>query len=119
MDQIEFIKSIKEVVTESTTHSIEEAITNPPGKVVEETLIDLAKWFRSLSEKEKNMIRMIIKYSADDAVFGFLCVLDGVRAIEDSYYKGKLLLFYERKDERVLINNPDQEELHNIYNGLE
>jgi hypothetical protein len=52
----------------------------------------------------------------DRAIFGFLCVLDGVRAIEGARDKGRLVLFYDRES-RVLLNNPDDEYLHDIYNS--
>ena len=39
------------------------------------------------------------------AVFGFLCVLDGVRAIEDTEVKGQLKLYYEKENKSVLLND--------------
>jgi hypothetical protein len=49
-------------------------------------------------------------------VFGFLCVLDGVSAIEDGEVKGKLNLFYEKHGKQQLLNDPQEEYLHDIFN---
>jgi len=46
-------------------------------------------------------------------VFSFLCVLDGVSAIEDYGEKGKFELFFKKGQEKKnLLNGPEQEYLH-------
>jgi hypothetical protein len=52
------------------------------------------------------------------AVFSFLCVLDGVSAIEDEPEKGVLTLRYIKRDEDLLLNDPADEFLHDTYNAL-
>ena len=59
-------------------------------------------------------IKEIIKESLETAVFGFLCLLDGVRAIESTSTKGRLILTYEKEGQTVLLNSPDDEYLHNL-----
>ncbi|MDQ3816057.1 MAG: hypothetical protein M3362_00005 [Acidobacteriota bacterium] len=51
------------------------------------------------------------------SVFGFFCVLDGVRTIEGLGEKGSLELYYVSGATRVLLNNVGKEDLHDIYNG--
>ena len=46
-------------------------------------------------------------------------MLDGVRAIEDEEDKGILKLYFEKDGNRVLINDPDQEFLHDLYKSEE
>ena len=118
MDQTEFVQVIKKVVTDSTIRSIEELITEPPGRMPQKKLIELSNWFKTLSEDDKKWLRQIIKDTASSSVFSFLCVLDGVKAIEAGGNKGKLLLYYERDGEQTLINDFDKELLHDIYNSL-
>jgi hypothetical protein len=48
------------------------------------------------------------------AVFGFLCVIDGVRAIEHGADKGSLELRYV-KNGSVLLNPPDGKVLHELW----
>ena len=52
---------------------------------------------------------------AEDVVFGVLCVLDGVRAIENGPDKGELELYYVKGESRVLLNDMKQCELHDIF----
>ncbi len=41
---------------------------------------------------------------AEGVIFGVLCVLDGVRAIESGPDKGELELYYVKDGTRVLLN---------------
>jgi hypothetical protein len=62
------------------------------------------------------MVLEIVKESVETSVFGFLCVLDGVRAIEDDEIKGRLDLFYDKAGNQQLLNNPEEEYLHDLFN---
>ena len=50
------------------------------------------------------------------AVFGMLCVLDGVRAIEDEADKGSLRLTYSKNGQTKLLSPSDSDLLHDILN---
>lgn len=52
------------------------------------------------------------------AVFEVLCAFDGVTTIEDGPDKGRLQLLYINGDDTVLINDPRNRELHNVFNSL-
>jgi len=47
------------------------------------------------------MLLEALNDAAERAVFGFLCVLDGVRAIETGSEKGSLEIYYVNVDQRV------------------
>ncbi len=64
------------------------------------------------------MLRAALREVAESAVFGFFCVLDGVRVIEESPEKGDLELYYVKGEERNLLNNPNGGELHDLFNSL-
>lgn len=64
------------------------------------------------------MLREALRESAEAAVFGFLCILDGVRVIESGPNQGELELYLVNGDKRVLLNDPHEEELHNLFNAL-
>ena len=66
----------------------------------------------SMINFENHTLIIIALYSI---IFGFLCVLDGVRIIEDSEEKGKLLLYYEKNGNRQLLNDPKEEYLHDQF----
>lgn len=52
------------------------------------------------------------------AVFSFLCVLDGVSAIEDGANKGSLQLIYKKNGREAWLNDEASAHLHDIYNAL-
>ena len=64
------------------------------------------------------MLKMAMKEAAELAVFGLLCVLDGVSAIENGSDKGDLKLFYKKGADEILQNEQAGEHLHDLYNGL-
>ena len=54
---------------------------------------------------------------AKDVVFEFLCVLDGVRFIEDSNEKGSLELYYRAPTgERTMMSSFEEIGLHDLVN---
>jgi hypothetical protein len=55
-----------------------------------------------------------ITMASDTTMFSFLCVLDGVRAIEDTEEKGQLKLIFSKDGVEELLNNPDEEYLHDL-----
>jgi hypothetical protein len=64
------------------------------------------------------MLHEALTYAAESAVFGVMCVLDGVRAIESGSEKGDLELYYVKGDRKILLNDPQNEELHNLFQGM-
>lgn len=60
------------------------------------------------------MLSGIIARSVDSGIFGFLCVLDGVRVIEDDETKGDFQLNYI-KGSKSLLNAADSPMLHDLY----
>jgi hypothetical protein len=114
MNKQEFINSIKEVVVNDSIKSVESNLIRPPGRAPEEKLNTLSKWFNNLNDADRNMVMQVVKESVQTSVFGFLCVLDGVRAIEDGEEKGKLDLYYEKDEKLTLLNNQSDEYLHDL-----
>lgn len=117
MDQIEFIEAIKIVVKETAINDIKSMLTNPPGKKTGREKIELSKWYNNLNENDKSFIHTIIRESVEISVFGFLCVLDGVRAIEGRE-KGELKLYYEKNTLSILLNDFNSEYLHDLFNAV-
>jgi hypothetical protein len=115
MNAKDFIDIIRIVVVESSVKSMENNLESPPGRQPDKRLIDMSRWFNGLNDSEKKMVVGLIKESVEISVFGFLCLLDGVTAIEETETKGKLELFYEKGFNRVLLNDPNQEYLHNLF----
>lgn len=117
MNNKAFVDAIKIAVRDAAVFGTLELLRNPPGRRPRQDLIDISKWFNSLSDEDKKMLSNILRLNTDAAVFGFLAVLDGERVVEDSQKKGEFELFYIGSEGRVRLNAPDQEMLHDIFNA--
>jgi len=113
MNSEEFVSAIKATVLQSSIDSTKELLEHPPGRSPSSELKEMSEWYNNLNTVEKQVVNNIIAESARGAVFGFLCVLDGVRAIEDKD-KGTLKLYYERRSESILLNDQSQFGLHEL-----
>lgn len=116
MDQNEFIDAIKLVVEESSINDIIAILNKPPGRKPSGDLLELSQWYNKLNESDRRFVQRIISKSVFTSIFGFLCVLDGVRAFENGD-KGELKLYYEKNGSSLLLNNFDSDFLHELYNA--
>ena len=114
MDSQEFVDLIKRVVSDAAITDTVSVLTSPPGRKPSKPLLEMSEFYNKQSLDDKARIDMIIKNSVEEAVFGFFCVLDGVRAIEDFDDKGTLSLYHEGEVTIKLNSNGD---LHDIYNS--
>jgi hypothetical protein len=114
-----FIEAIKQVVRDSTVKGTEENLIKPPGRQPKKELVLLSNWYNSQNSDNKKMIKNIIQLSVDASIFHFLCVLDGVATIEDVEEKGTLELYFVKDKEKILLTDPNEEFLHDIYNAEE
>jgi hypothetical protein len=71
-----------------------------------------------MSEQDREMLRKALSDVVRSSIFGFFCVLDGVRTIEDGLEKGKLELWHVKNGQRTLINDSEQDFLHDEYNAV-
>lgn len=115
MNQEEFIAAIKVAVHDSAIKGMKSVLTSPPGRKPHEKTKESSQWFNSLPEENKQQVEEIIKQTVHASLFGFLCVLDGVRAIESTPEKGNLELIFNKDGKKTLINEPQGEMLHDIY----
>jgi hypothetical protein len=113
MNSQEFVDIIRRVVLESSVDSMRKLLEHPPGRSPSKGLVEMSAWYKQLAEADKEILIKIITESVRGSVFGFLCVLDGARAIE-STDKGTLKLYYEKDDDSVLLNDQDRFGLHEM-----
>lgn len=112
----EFITKIKEVVYESAIRGSLSLIQKPSGRNPPANLVALSQWFSGLSEADKKTVKTAITLAARQAVFGMLAVLDGVRQIENPSENGMLELRYVNNNEIRLLNDPNADSLHDLFN---
>ncbi|HMH34411.1 MAG TPA: hypothetical protein VK543_15345 [Puia sp.] len=117
MNQEEFINAIRVAVENSAVKSVETYLIKPPGRSPNIKLLALSDWYNKLSKKDQNMVLQVVKESVNTSIFGFLCVLDGVKAIGNSGEKGRLSLYYEKGQDRTLLNDFNDEFLHDLFSS--
>lgn len=103
MDQATFVNLLRHTVTDSVASDMISQIQNPPGRNISEERKRRAAWFASLSEEDREYVRYALNEAAHAVAFGFLCVLDGSRAIQDHPKQGHLELNYVSADTATLL----------------
>ena len=116
MDIREFIDAVRMVVRDSAVSETLDNLRKPPVRKPEQERLKRSAWCNSLDKDHQGIVAHVIQDAVDSAVFGFLCVLDGVRAVEDGPNKGRFELRYVKGGVTV-INAPDGEMLHDIFNS--
>ena len=120
MNDQEFVDAIKEHVFDSAIEGVMSQIISPSGKKPRDTLLQLNNWFHEQDEETQSMIRQCVKEGAHSALFGLLCVLDGVRLIHEDLRNGQLrLVLRTNTQEIVLSDNQEFSDLHDIFNATE
>lgn len=114
MDSREFVDLLKIVVRDAAAAEELNVLHKPPGRLPPSEILERSAWYNSLADDQKKILASIVLDVADRAVFGFLCVLDGVRAIENPPDQGRLEIRYV-KDTVTLLNPPDEEMLHDLW----
>lgn len=114
MDSKDFVEAVKIAVRDTAVNSVIKTVENPPGRRPSEEVKSLSQWYLNLDDVGKDMARQLVAHSVDSAVFGFLAVIDGVRAIESGEDKGQLELYY-LKGTPVRLNEPREMSLHQLY----
>jgi hypothetical protein len=112
----EFVEGVRVAVHEAAVSGTESSLQDPPGRRPSPKDVELSRWYRGLSVEDCARVNSVIRHSVHSAVFGFLCVLDGVRAIE-AESKGRLELVYVKDNDRRVLNS-ESELLHDVYQSL-
>ena len=110
----EFTDVIKKVVQQSSVADTISNLNQPPGRHPSEEIIMLSEFYKSLDENQKSFVDKIMDMVAETTLFGLLCVIDGVRSIEGVGEKGELYLIYKKGEQSVLLNDPNEDFLHDL-----
>jgi hypothetical protein len=112
MTDEEFVRALIIAVHDASIEGIMEGLASPLGRRPHPGRLRLSEWFNALGDADQKNVEGVVADAVDGAIFGFLCVLDGVRAIEDVGEKGSLELWYVRDGERTLLNQ--DQVLHDV-----
>jgi hypothetical protein len=115
MNKEEFLRCIEMYVRDSAVKSVMSNLQSPPGQRPRSDLVEASKWFLQQDDSTKKIIQYIAKRAADAATLGFLCAIEGSRAIENpGPSKDSLELFHVSKSGRVLLNDGPFSELFRV-----
>jgi hypothetical protein len=114
MDSRQFIDLLRVAVRDGAASEVMTVRQKPPGMRPSEDLVNRSNWYNSLDDDQRRILSSIVLDAANRAVFGFLCVIDGVRAIENEGEKGRLELRHV-KNGSVLLNPPEGTMLHDFW----
>lgn len=88
----DFARALKSECVDSAVEVCLSNFASPPGRNPDAELVQISKWFRTLSEEDHAIFRLALQQAADATLFGVLCVVDGVRAIEEYVEKSNFCL---------------------------
>lgn len=105
MNDVEFVEGLKIAVLNAEDYI--SGIRKPAGRAPDKKLLELSVWYNELPHDDQRMVDSIIAESLEFGVWGFLCVLDGVRKFTNR--NGRLKLIFEDLDlgESYEISNSD------------
>jgi len=116
----DFVAAVKRVVFDSAvTATMKTLQDGPPGREPRPRGSALNLWFRRLPVADQQMVMECVRDAAHAAVFGLLCVLDGVRVVDDPPHADLHLTATNPDGTTVtLASRSESFELHDEFNGL-
>jgi hypothetical protein len=110
----EFVNALSETCRDAAVSDTMATLNKPSGRKVPEHLKSLSAWFNSQTPEQQNYISAVAAMAADRTLFGVFCVLDGVRAVEQTSAKSSFRLSCSKGSVTTVLS-PGAELLHNIY----
>lgn len=119
MDQKEFVNAIKEVVRDDSILGVTQKLEKPPGRTPEAKLVMASTWYNNLDYDQKAVVKAIIEMAVNETVFGFLCVIDGVRSVNKTVAEqGTFKLSFVNGDKESILNGTESDDyLHDMFNS--
>ena len=118
MKSEEFVSALKIAIRERGCEALINFLKDPTGRSPRKADIENSNWYNNLDASDQDYVKRIILKTIDFSIFQMLCILDHVSFIDDSEEKTTWKLYAIKDEETNLINDPHEEELHNLYNSL-
>ena len=113
-------KFVSALVEHVHTPAIEDTIRQlerPSGRRPPKKVVHAASWYAGLSQQDKASLRSVVELAVHSTIFGLLCTLDGVRAVQDNP-EHEFQLSSVEHGAHTRLNTPEGEPLHDTYQGL-
>jgi len=108
-----FVEALKTECRDSAVEGCVNVLLSPPGRQPGAELLELSRWFNSLGEADRKNVVAAMRQTAHETLFGVLCVIDGVRVIEDPGEKSEFRLTATHSSQVSTIA-PNTQLLHDI-----
>jgi hypothetical protein len=118
MTRSEFIKALKRQTSDAALFGTISNLERAPGREPRERDVALSAWYRNLDDSNRERVKQACHEAAELAIFSFLCILDGVSAIEDGPEKGELRLNFVREGRQIPLNDLSEGLMHDSFNTL-
>jgi hypothetical protein len=116
LDATEFVGALTETCRDSAVADALAQLQKPVGRKPPAQLQQLSSWYNTLSSEQRQHTAAIMRLVADSTLFGVLCVLDGVRAVESTAQKSSFRVT-ATKGKVSSVLSPGSVFLHDIYRG--
>lgn len=87
MTQEEFVGALERYCRDVAVDDCIANLVMPPGRKPAAGLVALSHWYSALPEEQQSFVRQAMTDAAHATLFGVLCVIDGVRSIDQSNSK--------------------------------
>ena len=114
MNAAQFMEAVKLYVRDSSVESELNLLSDPPERRPPDSLKRRSEWFRKLNSEDQEFVKQVIFEAVNAGIFHLLCVLDGVKVIDEE--RGKFELRYIG-NEMTLLNDPKEDYLHDLFNS--
>lgn len=118
MNGHEFVSAIVEHVHRPAIEDLHRNLESPLGRRPKPRATALSVWYGGLAATDKEHLREVMELAVHSAIFGTLCVLDGVRTVATQTEVSEFVLLARGKSTMARINDQEGESLHDIYQGL-
>ena len=115
MSPDEFVSALVLTVFDSTVQGVVSALESPPGRSPHVRTVAFHEWFVRLPARDQRFVVEVVRDATHGALFGMLCVLDGVRAIDSPPHADLALTAIDGHGSRILNERGD---LHDLLNAL-
>ena len=115
-DSREFVQIVKHHASDGVGRdTLKSALRTNPFDANPDSSERIRKFVENLSESDKQTLSLILQEAAERAVFGTLCVLDGVGGNFDGVFE---IYAVDPDDSKSHVNPENTEMLHDIYSEL-
>jgi hypothetical protein len=107
MEPETFVALLRDVVVRSAFEDVVSQLRVPAGRRPTSDILERSVWFNGLARDDQDRVQEVAEEAAKAALFGLLCVLDGVRAIEDGRAAGSLELHHIVEGKKILLGSSE------------